>query len=200
MTIGTDGNLYGTTYLGGPTGVGTVFQLTNNGGNWSNTTLYSFSGDDGGGPWAGIIRDRQGNSYGATGWDGANRAGTIFKIDSAGNFNLLYTFTNPGLGGILIGPGPAAKLMMDSAGNLYGTTYSDGAYGFGSVFKLLPSNGNWTYTSLHDFTGGADGGNPISDVVMDASGNLYGTTTGGGNTIGLCYQGLGCGVVWEITP
>ena len=79
------------------------------------------------------------------------------------------------------------------AGNLYGTTYYVGAYGQGSVFKLTPSNGGWTYTSLHDFTGGGDGGTPSSGVTIDANGNLYGTALGGA-------QGVYAGVVWEITP
>jgi uncharacterized repeat protein (TIGR03803 family) len=83
-------------------------------------------------------------------------------------------------------------LAMDSAGNLYGTTYGDGAHGVGSVFKLTPSNGGWTYTSLHDFTGGDDGGTPEGDVTLDANGNLYGTTDIGG--------AYGAGVVWEFSP
>ena len=67
---------------------------------------------------------------------------------------------------------------MDGAGNLYGTTYCDGAYTFGNVWELTPSgDGTWTYTSLHDFTGSSDGGNPISNVVFDTSGNLYGTAS-----------------------
>ena len=81
---------------------------------------------------------------------------------------------------------------MDGAGNLYGTTFCDGAKGAGSVFKLTPSGGSWTYTSLHDFTGGSDGANPISNVVFDANGSLYGTALNGG--------AHGVGVVWEITP
>ena len=82
---------------------------------------------------------------------------------------------------------------MDNAGNLYGTTWGDGAYNHGSVFKLTPQNGSWVYTSLHDFTGGSDGSAPSSNVILDSSnGNLYGTTTAGG-----AYN---YGVVWEITP
>jgi uncharacterized repeat protein (TIGR03803 family) len=81
---------------------------------------------------------------------------------------------------------------MDAAGNLYGTTLADGANGYGAVFKLTPSNGIWTYTSLHDFTNGIDGGYPYSTLVLDQRGNLYGTASSGGT------QGLG--VVFEITP
>jgi uncharacterized repeat protein (TIGR03803 family) len=81
---------------------------------------------------------------------------------------------------------------MDNVGNLYGTTSGDGAYQQGSVFKLTPANGQWTYTSLHDFTGGADGGTPYSTLVFDSNGKLYGTTNVGGAN--------GYGVVFEITP
>jgi uncharacterized repeat protein (TIGR03803 family) len=81
---------------------------------------------------------------------------------------------------------------MDGAGNFYCTTRCDG-YGYGSVFKLTPTpQPPWTYTSLHDFTGGSDGKYPISNVVLDSSGNLYGTASAGGSQ--------GYGVVWEITP
>jgi uncharacterized repeat protein (TIGR03803 family) len=80
---------------------------------------------------------------------------------------------------------------MDAAGNLYGTTYRDGAGQDGSVFKLAPGNGGWTYTDLHDFMGGSDGAFPISNVALDAAGNLYGTASAGGAN--------GYGVVWEIT-
>ena len=81
---------------------------------------------------------------------------------------------------------------MDTAGSLYGTTVCDGIYQRGSVFKLTQSGGAWTYTSLHDFSGGSDGGGPWGRVAFDANGNLYGTASTGG--------GDGGGVVWEITP
>ena len=96
--------------------------------------------------------------------------------------------------------GPTATLLMDASGNLYGITQIDGAYQQGSVFKLSESNGVWTLTTLHDFTGGADGGQPFGQLTMDAGGNIYGTTQAGGNSVGSCYQNLGCGVVFEITP
>ena len=85
---------------------------------------------------------------------------------------------------------------MDAAGNLYGTTYSDGPHNAGTVFELARSGDTWTYISLHDFTGGSDGGYPDSDLVFDAEGNMYGTAFGGGSTT--CEYG--CGVVFEIIP
>jgi uncharacterized repeat protein (TIGR03803 family) len=111
-------------------------------------------------------------------------------------FNLLYSFT--GASG-LVSPGPIAKLAFDSAGNLYGTTHNDGAYNYGSVFKLTPGNNGWTYTSLHDFTGGTDGGYPRSSILFDKSGNMYGTAAEGGTgNPANCYAS--CGVIFEITP
>jgi len=81
---------------------------------------------------------------------------------------------------------------MDHAGNLYGTAFYVGAHGCGSVFKLINSDGNYTFTSLYDFNCGNDGKNPVDGLVMDSSGNLYGTTENGGSA--------GVGVVFEITP
>ena len=101
--------------------------------------------------------------------------------------NLLYSF------GTSIGP-HASSLIFDGVVNLYGTTYN-GGHGQGSVFKLTPSLGEWIYTSLHDFcssSGCSDGAYPTGDIVTDANGNLYGTTTSGGQT--------GDGVLWKITP
>jgi uncharacterized repeat protein (TIGR03803 family) len=85
---------------------------------------------------------------------------------------------------------------MDAAGNLYGTTSAGGVYGYGSAFKLTPSNGGWTYTSLHEFTGGSDGSFIASNLIIDANGNLYGVASGGASQS--CFDG--CGVVFEITP
>ena len=88
---------------------------------------------------------------------------------------------------------------MDAAGNLYGTTYGEGAYGAGRVFKLTHTNNGWIYTGLHDFTGGSDGANPVGGAALDANGNVYGTTYYGGMLGGNCSS-VGCGVVFEITP
>ncbi len=95
---------------------------------------------------------------------------------------------------------------MDAAGNLYGTTANggqpdcNGSFGCGNVFKLTPGNGGWTYTSLHNFTGLSDGGYPYAPVILDANGNLYGTTPFGGTSYYCSAYGIGCGVVFEITP
>jgi uncharacterized repeat protein (TIGR03803 family) len=236
------GNLYGAANWG-PTGYGTVYELTPDGGSWSETdifspdysssglvvdnagNLYGTNGDqfEGGGgvyqlvhsgagwhanqlfgitdyltqgadTWGGVILDSAGNIYASTTTEGPNGGGTVFELShGTGNFNLLYSFSGGG--------GPEESLSMDSAGNLYGTTYADGAYSYGSVFRLTHSANGWTYTDLYDFTGGSDGRNPISNVVIDAQGKLYGTASRGGS--GPCsnmYYGNGCGVVWEITP
>ena len=178
------GNLYGTTLLGGSSGDGTVFQLTPSGSGWTENVLYTFQdGNDGAFPDGGLIFDQSGNLYGTTLFDGKDGGGTVFKLtpsNGSWTYSLVYSFTGS--------EGPAANLAMDGAGNLYGTTYLDGAYGQGSVFKLTRSGGSWTYTSLHDFTGGGDDGQPVSNVTFDANGNLYGTSY------------LAYGVVWEITP
>jgi len=184
-------NLYGTTVEGGLAGYGEVFELTKVGNSWIETTVNNFrNGDDGGFLVAGVIFDPSGNLYGATTNAGTGGGGTVFELipsDGSWTLHTLYSFTGGGH------CGPQRTLFMDGAGNLYGTTFCDGAYGFGNVWELTPSSGgNWTYTSLYDFTGGSDGANPLSNVTMDSSGNLYGTASAGGTQ--------NVGVVWEITP
>jgi uncharacterized repeat protein (TIGR03803 family) len=183
------GNVYGTAEAGGTGESGTAFQLVPSGSGWTLNTLYNFS-DLGSGQYAltGLIVDQMGNLYGGTS-DGSPNPFVFELSPSNGSwiFNTLYSFAYPSCCGV------GANLLMDSAGNVYGTTEGNvGEQNYGSVFKLTPSNGGWTYTDLHDFTGGSDGGIPYSSVVLDANGNLYGTaSTGGAN---------GDGVVWEITP
>ena len=131
-----------------------------------------------------------GNLYGGTAYERAGGGGTVFQLSPSGGGWTLTTLYSPySLTGDL---GPLAAPTMDATGTLYGTSNHDGAYNFGTVFKLTPSNGGWTYTSLHDFTGGSDGGYPFSDVLFDGHGNMFGTTEVGGNQ--------NVGVVWEITP
>jgi uncharacterized repeat protein (TIGR03803 family) len=201
------GNLYGTTLYCAPDCLGAVFELTPVGSVWTETILYTFPafdphgdlnrattfngfpGGEGGGhyPAAGLVIDNSGDLYGATLAGGANGGGDVFELTfngSSWNLNVLSSLTG--------NMGPYASLLRDAAGNLYGTTVQDGAFGQGNVFKLTPSNGGWTYTSLHDFTGGEDGGLPYSSLVMDANGNLYGTASLGGSH--------GAGVVFQVSP
>ena len=180
------GNLYGTTKLGGPAANGTVFRLSSNGSGWIEGVVYGFAGqNDGYWPVGGLIFDPSGNLYGTTISGGANGGGIAFAITPTGSENAVFSFVGGPSGGVY------GSLTTDAAGNLYGITYDDGAFGNGAVFKLSPSPNGWIYTDLHDFTG-ADGRCPYGNVVLDASGNLYGTTEAGGQ-----YD---YGVVWKITP
>lgn len=189
------GNLYGITVNGGSYGGGTVFELVNTGSGWTGKILYDFqAGSDGRWPYGGVIFDGAGNLYGTTSSNGAYDGGTAFELlpQPSGNwtFKLLYSFIQTG-SDELGTPGPQADLVMDATGNLYGTTNYDGEDAVGSVFKLTPADGEWTYTALHNFLG-PDGANPFGNLVFDTRGNLYGTTYAGGF--------LQYGVVFEVTP
>jgi uncharacterized repeat protein (TIGR03803 family) len=183
------GNVYGTAFFGGDGQEGTVFQLVPSGSSWTLNVITYFSLNSGGdNPAAGVILDPSGNLYGATSNGQPNPV--VFEISPSNGswtYNTLYTFTN-----VFGGGGPLGNLVMDTAGNLYGTTEESGSNFEGNVFKLTPSGGGWIYTDLYDFTGGSDGAYPASSVVVDSSGNLYGTTRGGGND--------GYGTVWELAP
>jgi uncharacterized repeat protein (TIGR03803 family) len=242
-----EGNLYGTTMYGGAEGGGTVFELDNagkytllysfpgemsqntpyaglirdNAGNLYGTTLYAvsdncgcgmvfkvrghqetmlygFSGQpDGMWPYGDLIRDADGNLYGTTQAGGKYSCGdvgcgTVFKLDKDGTETILHIFAEDGNDGV----SPVAGLIRDEEGNLYGTTESGGLYGGGTVFKLDKTGKE---TILHSFSGGSDGGNPVAALIRDATGNLYGTASIGGNPA--CKnQGTGCGVVFKISP
>jgi uncharacterized repeat protein (TIGR03803 family) len=185
------GNLFGAAYAGGAYGYGTVFELTPSGSGWTEKTLHAFqSWSDGASPFGGLVFDNAGDLYGATSSGGPSSGGTAYALmPSNGNwtFGVLYSFA-----GSAYLPGPYGSLTLDAAGNLYGTTTKDGAYGQGSVFKLTLSGGGWAETDLYDFPGGSQGAVPYGSVLVDASGNLYGTASNGGAS--------GYGVVWEITP
>ena len=181
------GDLYGTTFSGGGYSCsygltcGTVFELMPSGSGWIEETVHSFQGGgDGGNPIGGVTP----GLYGTTSWGGTGGGGTAFGL-----YNQFFRYGFTGSGDDY--PGPRASLVLDATGSVYGTTYSDGAYQYGSVFELQGGAG-WGYTSLHDFTGSLDGANPISSLVFDARGNIFGTTSAGG--------AYGHGVVFEITP
>ncbi|MFZ0953348.1 MAG: choice-of-anchor tandem repeat GloVer-containing protein, partial [Candidatus Sulfotelmatobacter sp.] len=192
------GNLYGTTIQPGLQG--TVFELspTSDGG-WTESTLFTFGGRDGANPLGGLIFDAAGNLYGTTAGGGSsstectsgghNGCGVVFKLapnpDGTWTESVLHTFLGE--------PSeyPSAGLTMDAAGNLYGTT-NGGGTNYGSVFKLTPTSSGWSYTVLHRFLG-LPGEYPYAGVIMDAAGNLYGTTSEGSTNYGLVFEITPCG-------
>ena len=164
------GNLYGTTNKGGNGAGGTLYKLDPAG---LETVLYSFTvGADGCCPSAGVIRDAAGSLYGTAGGAGAANAGVVFKLDATGQETVLYSFT-----GGADGRYPAAGVIRDSTGNLYGTAPEGGTANAGVVYKVDTSGHE---TVLYSFTGGTDGSAPMAGVIRDSAGNLYGTTPGGG--------------------
>ena len=198
VVFDTAGNLYGTTQFGGgatvcQSGCGTVFELSPSGGGWTETVLYRFQGaSDGQYPSAGVAIDSAGNLYGNTDepqmGQGGNGPNTIYELSPNGS-NWTYTRLFAGAGGDGHG-----RVVLDSSGNLYDVLQTAGVFGYGQVFEL--AHGNLLFTDLYDFTDGADGAFPTGGVVLDSSGNLFGTSRNGGGSD--CHGA--CGVVWEILP
>ena len=186
------GNLYGTTWVGGDlsecpehggsgNGCGVVFKVDPQG---NYTVLYPFTGTpDGAVPEAGLLRDAGGNLYGTTSEGGSLGDGTVFTLDSTGNERVMYSFT-----GGPDGENPDGALLIDANGNLYGVALG-GSAGNGVVFKLDRLG---TLTPIHTFQNGTDGRGPYGDLIWDPAGHLYGTTTQGG-----LYGG---GTVYELSP
>ncbi len=189
VIMDSQGNIYGTTGYGGAQASGTVFKLEPSG---TLTVLYTFCSvggaqcTDGLNPYSGLVRDSAGNLYGTTEGGGAHGIGTVFKLSSDGTLTILHAFVNNGIDGYQ----PDTGLLMDSVGNLYGTTYVGGKYGAGTVFRVTPTGKENT---MHSFgSTPTDGEDPAHVVlVMDRLGNLYGTTFFGGTH--------GDGTVFEIT-
>lgn len=179
------GTFYGTTSEGGAHGAGVVFKISSSG---SESAIYSFTGGaDGSTPQSGLLF-YGGSLYGTTSAGGASGAGTVFAVTPQGKETVLYSFT-----GGADGSGPQGGLVKDSAGNLYGTTFSGGASGNGAVFELIhPKSlgGHWIERVLYSFGTGTDSANPVAGVTLDKSGNVYGTTSAGGT--------YGYGTVFEL--
>ncbi len=168
------GNLYGTTTYDGAHGYGSVFKLVRNGAGWTFQLLYSFTGgSDGGYPQGNVVLDSAGNLYGATGYGGG-----VFEITPSGNYSVIA----PSLAFL------QSPISMGPDGNIYGTNYGDGSHGDGSIFQLAYSQGTWTHNILYSFGNGPGGALPLSEVAFDANGNLYGTTTFGGQDDGAAWQ------------
>ena len=186
---------YGMTIFGGATGNGTIYQLTQSTGIWTESMLYSFTGgSDGGYPLGALIADAAGNLYGVTTSGGTNSEGVAFEFSkSSGQWaeTVLYNFGS-GSDGVY----PQGPLVFDTAGNLYGTTPFGGVSGNGTVYELSLANGDWTETILHRFGSSPDGAQPYGGLTLDAAGNVYGTTQiGGANN---CIS-LGCGIDFQLT-
>lgn len=195
------GNLWGTTRFGGVTGCGSpgsdftcgvLFELVPSGSGWIGNTVYQFSVNSGGNPLGNLISDPSGNLYGTTSANGAHGGGTVYQLTpSSGMVTVEYPLAGSP------SEGPNDSVVMDAAGNLYGTTLGGGAHQRGTVFRLTPSNSGWIYTNLHDFAGGSDGAAPSGKLILDSDGNLYGTTMNGGLN---CAGSGGCGIAFEISP
>jgi uncharacterized repeat protein (TIGR03803 family) len=184
----TKGNLYGTTEFGGVNpcsaeNCGTVFELTSSG---RETILHNFenNGTDGNFPVSGLVRDTKGNLYGTTASGGTYDLGTVFELTPSGTETILHSF-----GQGKDGTNPRAGLILDTKGNLYGTTANGGTYNLGTVFELTLSRKEKV---LHNFGKGKDGTNPLASLLFDTKGNLYGTTANGG-----AYN---LGTVFELAP
>ena len=187
VILDSTGNVYGTTACcWGPPGTNTIFKLVSSGTGWSESDIYPFAPQtDGDFPYGTMIADSSGNLYGTTSNHGANGGGTAFQFTSSGTFHTLASFSGYPNGQC----GPWGGLVMDKSSNLYGTTQCGGAYGWGSIFELKLLSGAYQYVSLHDFTGGTDGGYPYGALVIDSNGYLYGTASqGGNNRIGVVFQ------------
>jgi uncharacterized repeat protein (TIGR03803 family) len=194
VVLDATGNIFGMSYNGGAYGEGSVFEVSpKTGGGYSERVLHSFNvnGVDGFEVFAGVILDSAGNLYGTTAAGGAYNDGTVFElVKSGGGYRekIIHNFNYNGRDGV----GPQGGLIFDSAGSLYSTTSQGGIYNSGTVFELSPHSGGWSIKILHSFdskTG--DATNPVAGVTFDALGNMYGTANGGA---------YGHGAVFEMQP
>ena len=189
-------SIYGTAYLGGKQGQGNVFELSSSRIRAKHVFTSKSEEKQGDNPVGNLATQVNGNGvrimYGANGGGGSGNQGTVYQLPEVKNedrwaISVLHSFSGSD------GAYPGAGVVLDAAGNLYGTTMQGGTGNSGTVFKLTPGAKNkWTETLLYNFTGAADGGNPAGSLVLDSAGNIYGTTSQGG-----AYNQ---GVVYEVTP
>lgn len=216
LVLDASGNLYGTAIQGGGTcsalkaGCGTAFELTPQAdGRWKETILHRFgmTSTDGIAPAGGVVFDAKGNLFGTAALGGGSSnsectspgCGTVFELTlNAGKWTekTLYAFDSTD------GMNPDAGVTLDSAGDMFGTTFQGGTGLGGVVFELTPQDTGWRFKVLHQFNSFAAGVRPSAGVVLDAAGNLYGTTEFGGNNVTQCRLGNenGCGTVYELSP
>jgi uncharacterized repeat protein (TIGR03803 family) len=167
-----DGNLYGTTSIGGDFDLGTIFLMTLS-DDHTVTVVHSFSGDDGSHPERALIQASDGNIYGTTVDGGDFDQGTVFQLTPDGSFMVLYSFSGPD------GANPRASLIQGSDGNLYGTTANGGDFDQGVVFQMTLDG---TFSTIYVFAGDSDGGHPFAALIQADDGNFYGTTSSGGDS------------------
>ena len=203
LTLASSGNFYGITQEAGANNAGSVFELSPiSGGGWQETPIYSFTGGtDGALPWSSVAIDSAGNLYGISSngqaSNGSSLYGAVYQLSPITGGGWHFTVLHDFIGG-LDGGGPIGGLVVDSAGNVFGTSSYFGAGGQGTLFELSPkSGGGWHFTVLHSFTGGTDGGEPYGNLISDPAGNLYGTASQGG--LATHCKG-GCGVVFKLSP
>jgi uncharacterized repeat protein (TIGR03803 family) len=192
-----NGDIYGTTLFGGANNsrYGTVFKITTVG---TLITLHTFENTDGANPEAGLVQAIDGDFYGTTVSGGSSDGGTVFKITAGGSLTTLHSFCAKAR--CADGSNPWGPLVQATDGNFYGTTAGGGgtcdkgATPCGTVFQIR-SDG--MLTTLHTFDG-TDGAYPLSGLVQDSNGNLYGTTNSGGD-LSCDISGDGCGTVFRLT-
>ncbi len=197
LVQGVDGNLYGVTAAGGETNNGTVFSVSPSG---VLTTIYNFCVrglcPDGSYPTCVLVQSDDGKLYGTTRDGGANHAGTVFSITTAGVLTTVYSFCS--LPACRDGSHPFAGVIRAHSGSLFGTTFKGGTHGGGTVFELKPGQGLTTVYSFCETGECADGLQPESTLLEAPNGNLYGNTSSGGN-VAACAP-TGCGTIFEMTP
>ena len=196
VTLDSAGNLFGATVAGGTDGGGAVFEVSNNGGTWTEQVIYSFTGgDDGAYPEFGApIFDNAGNLYGTVAGGGAYNQGVVYELTpSNGGWSesVLYTFTGGDDGGQ-----PFAGLTFSKDGNLFGGAAYFGANGDGTLFELVHGESGWQEKTVHTFNGN-DGKYPYGSVIFDQAGDLFATTFWGGN-LNCNNPPEGCGVAFEL--
>jgi uncharacterized repeat protein (TIGR03803 family) len=181
LMMDSSGNLYGTTTFGGANNAGTVFEIVH--GSGVVTTLATFNTTNGANPYSGVVMDAAGNLYGTANVGGANGVGTVFEVAHGTNFiTTLASFDATGFS-------PFSGVVLDNAGNLYGTAYAGGTFGYGTVYEVAQGSGVTTTLATFDGTNGA---RPYAGLLMDGTGNLYGTTLFGGAS--------DAGTVFELSP
>jgi len=192
VTVDGSGKVYGMTPTGGAYGLGTIYEIRQRGVSWRFHVIHSFTGGaDGSSGSAGRMFLNNRNLYGAATTGGLNGAGVVFQLTPTAvgewNFTTLYSFRGQPDGSF-----PYGALLRAASGKFYGTTYYGGANGIGTVYELSPRpTGEWAERVIYSFRNGNDGNSPISNLVSDATGNLYGTTSEGG---------LGSGTIFKLSP